>query len=319
MVHSNPNPQASAPDPTFDVFLNGRMLPPDQATVSLSDAGLTHAVGLFETMACRAGTVFRLKQHLARLAESATTLGLVRSLDAEPLGEAVRQTIAHNRLHDARIRLTLTAGALNMLGGQQPAGPPQPTLAIVPTPPTQYDPGYFEKGITVLIAPPALSPFDPMAGHKTLNYWGRLRTLRQAAAAGAGEAIWMTAANHVACGAISNVFLVKDGQLLTPIARDEEVQGALPAPVLPGITRAAVIELAQQAGIEVGRQVLTIDDLLGADELFLTNSSWHVLPVSNVEKSTVGDGRVGPITQQLRTALLGLIEQETTGDGQDQA
>jgi len=312
-----PNPEPTTPDaPTFHVYLNGRMLPPEEATVSLSDAGLTHAVGLFETMACRSGNIFRLAEHLQRLANSAKSLGLVRTLDPEPLAQAVNQTISHNRLHDARVRLTLTAGALNMLAGGEQAAPPRPTLAIVPTPPTQYDPGYFESGVKVLVAPPALSPFDPMAGHKTLSYWGRLRTLRQAATAGAGEAIWMTAANHIAGGAISNIFLVKDGTLLTPFARGEESEGALPAPVLPGITRAAVIQMAENAGLPVKKRMLTIDDLLGADEVFLTNSSWHILPVTSVEKSAVGEGKVGQVTNQLRTALLSTIERETSGNGQ---
>jgi len=297
----------------MDIYLNGEMIPAEKATVSLSDAGFTHAVGLFETMACVNGIVFRLIPHLQRLAQSAVELGLVRYLDHEPLAVAVKQTLKHNKIVDARLRLTLTAGDLNLLKpADSNSGGPQPTLAIVPSEPTQYDPTYFEQGIQVLVAPPALSPFDPMAGHKTLNYWSRLRTLRQAASVGAGEAIWLMATNHIACGAISNVFLVKDGKLLTPIARGEEVEGGLPAPVLPGITRAAVLECAELAGIEAKRQMLTIEDLLEADEVFLTNSSWNLLPVRQVEKSDIGDGAVGPITRQLRAALLECIDRETS-------
>ncbi len=295
----------------MDVFLNGQMIPQDQATLSIHDAGFQHAVGLFETMSATNGKVFRLQQHLDRLKVSAESLGLTPQLDTASLAEAVNTTLSHNELTEARIRLTLTAGSVSMLKGEQPA-PPMPTLLIVPSPPTAYDPAYFETGITVLIAPAGSNPFDPMAGHKTLNYWPRLRTLRQAASVGAGEAIWLNVSNHLASGAISNLFLVKDGTLFTPYARGEEVEQALPAPVLPGVTRAAVIELAEKLEMRVVKRMLTVEDMIDADEVFLTNSSWHILPVTSVEKHTIGDGNAGPITRQLRQALLELIVEETT-------
>ncbi len=185
------------------------------------------------------------------------------------------------------------------------------TVAIVPSEPTSYDPAYFRDGVTVVIHGPAASPFDDHAGHKTLNYWSRLRSLRRAAAAGASEAIWLNVTNHLASGAVSNLLLVKDGILLTPFARGEEVPEALRAPVLPGITRAAVIELAHQLGLGVQRKMLTVQDLLEADEALLTNSGWGVLPVVRVEKSDIADGKVGPITTRLREALSELIENET--------
>lgn len=300
----------------MDVYLNGKIVAPEQALIPLQDAGFQHAVGLFETMHVQNAKAFRLEAHLDRLAESAKVLGLARELDKSPLIVAVQTLIDHNRLDTARLRLTLTAGNLSLLA-DKPGSPPEPTVAITATPPTQYDPAYFEKGITVLIAPPGANPFDQLAGHKTLSYWGRLRTLRQAAAMDAGEAVWLSVTNHLAGGAVSNIFLVKDGVLLTPFARGEEVNGALPAPVLPGITRATIIELAAKAGIETKRQMLSVNDLLEADEVFLTNSSWQVLPVSKVEKQAVGQGGVGPITKQLRSAILELIEQETLTPEED--
>jgi len=100
--------------------------------------------------------------------------------------------------------------------------------------------------------------------------------------------------------------------LLTPIARGEEADGALPAPVLPGITREAVVELAHDAGVSVKKQMVSVDDLLGAEEAFLTNAGWGLLPVTKVEKANIADGRVGPVATQLRAALNDLIERETT-------
>ena len=296
----------------MDLFLNGKMLPPDQASLPVDDAGLQHAVGLFETMSAHHGKVFRQTEHLNRLAESARQLGLSPSLDTQALAQAVEQTIAHNKIDQARIRLTITAGSLSMLSGGSPPKAPAGTVLIQPTEPTVYDPQYFEKGVTVLVAPPGANPFDPLAGHKTLSYWARLRTLRQAASAGAGEAIWLNVSNHLASGSISNIFLVKEGELLTPIARGEEADKALPAPVLPGITRAAVIELAEKLGVTVHKRMLSIEDLLGVDEVFLTNSSWRILPVSTVEKSPIGNGQAGDLTKRLREDLLNLIEQETS-------
>ncbi len=297
----------------MDLFLNGKMVPEAEAQVSVHDAGLQHGVGLFETMVARNGRVFRLRQHLGRLADSAVKLGLAQELHIEPLADAVRQTLAHNGLKEARVRLTLTAGTVSLL--RAPAGataaPPQPTLLIVATPPTQYDPSWFAQGIKVLIAPAGANPFDQLAGHKTLAYWGRLRALRQAASAGAGEAIWLNVTNHLAGGCVSNVFLVRDGALLTPIARGEEAPDALPAPVLPGITRAAVLELAQQRALTIDKRMLSVSDLLDADEVFLTNASWGVLPVTSVEKKTIGDGQVGAVTSALRAGWEKLVADET--------
>lgn len=298
----------------MDVYLNGRMVGAGEAKIGAEDAGLQHAVGLFETMSAHHGKIFRLDAHLARLSRSAAELGLSRQLDVEMLRQAVNQTLAHNKLEAARVRLTITAGSVSLLKRDEKApGAPEPTVLVVAQPPTVYDPAYFEDGVMALVAPPLANPFDPLAGHKTLSYWGRLRTLRQAASAGAGEAIILNITNHLAGGAVSNVFLAREGTLMTPIARGEEQPGALPAPVLPGVTRATILELAAAEGIPVERRMLSVEDLLDADEVFLTNSSWRVLPVSRVEKKAIGTGKVGEMTQALREGILGLIEKETGG------
>ncbi len=294
------------------VYLNGQMVDQREAKISVGDAGLQHSVGLFETMGVYHGRVFRVQDHLQRLANSAATLGLTREIDLNQLSHAIEQTIEHNRLDHARLRLTVTAGTTSLLRPSTDSDPAiEPTVLVTPNEPITYDPAYFEQGVAVIIASSTTNPFDPTAGHKTLAYWQRLRTLRQAASTGAGEAIWLTTTNHIASGAVSNIFLVKDEQLFTPIARGEEVQGSLPAPVLPGITRATIIELAENTNISVTRRMLQINDLLEADEVFLTNSGWLMLPVNRVEKKQIGDGNVGPITRQLRTALLDLIDRET--------
>lgn len=297
----------------MQIYLNGQLVPAESATVSVEDAGLQHAVGLFETMFCYHGRVFRLDDHLARLKGSAEALGLAAKLDPAPLADAVRQTVAANALDHARLRLTLTAGTLSMLRhADGPAVKVTQTVAVVPSQPTAFDPAYFEQGVGVTVYKQAANPFDDTAGHKTLNYWPRLRSLRQAAAAGCSETIWLNITNHLASGAVSNVFLVKDGRLLTPIARGEEAEQSLPAPVLAGVTRKVVCEVAESMGITVERRMLSVEELLEADEVFLTNSNWRVLPVVKVEQRQIADGKPGRITADLRERVLQLIEDESS-------
>jgi len=296
------------------VYLNGKLVPLAEARLSAHDAGVQHGVGLFETMQAFNGKVFRLEPHINRLVESAKQLGLASTLRPRPLADVVEHTLQANDLTEARIRLTVTGGDLSLLGAARSGGKSakhEPTVLCVASAPTEYPPAFFDDGVTVVIADPKLNPFDPMAGHKTLNYWTRLRVLTEAAQRDAGEAVWLSVSNHLACGSVSNVILIKDQQLLTPFARGEEVEAALPAPVLPGITRAAVLELAEEDDLPIHRKMLSISDLLEADEVMLTNSSWQILPVVQVEKEKIGEGKPGPITTDLRTKLLKLIEKET--------
>jgi branched-subunit amino acid aminotransferase/4-amino-4-deoxychorismate lyase len=294
----------------MQVWINGRFVSRDEAKTSVFDAGLQHGVGLFETMLARGGRLFRAEEHMRRLSESARHLRLSDRLRIDPLIEAVELTLARNGLREARVRLTITGGDLNLLQsrGEHPS---DPTIFIVAQPPTEYPPEFFERGVSVVIADGRDSPLSLTAGHKTLHYWPRILALQVAAMRGAGEALHFTVSNHLCGGAVSNVVLVRDGEILTPIARGEEIPGALPSPVLPGITRAAILEIARSEAMVVQQRMLSIDDVLSADEVFLTNSSWGVLPVVQVERETIGDGAVGEVTQRLREAWLRLVELET--------
>ncbi len=327
------------------VFLNGKFLDQADARVSAFDAGFQHSVGLFETML--GGTtpldetwVYRLDEHLDRLATSARELGLSDKLRTQGLYDAVMETTARAGHERTRVRLTITAGDLNLLSAKDPeSSQHQPgveaTILIVAQPATTYPDAMFERGVMVTLADTKANPFNQAEGHKTLNYWWRLRELQQASTKGAAEAIVLQVTNHLAGGCVSNLFLVKDGSLLTPIVRGEEggVQernehtsplepgaapqvgviksGALPSPVLPGITRRAIIELAELRSIPIERKMLSIDDLLAADEVFLTNASWGVLPAVAIEAHPVGPGKPGDITRTLRDALTRSIEGET--------
>lgn len=291
-------------------FINGSFVEHSDAKLGYFDAGVQHGIGLFETMLARDGAVLRLEAHLERLAASASELRLFDPLRIEPLAEAIQRTLAENAMRDARVRVTLTAGDMGRpFAGAAAAGaapvPPQPTVAVHVQPPTRYPAELFEKGVAVSIAEPRANPLDPFAGHKTLMYWPRIAALQRAAEVGCAEALWFTVSAHLASGSVSSVFLAKDGRLRVPFARGEEPAGAPGrAPVLPGCTRAAVILWAEGTGVAVERADLTIEDVLGADEIFLTNSSWGVLPVVRVEKHQVGSGAPGPIARAMREKWL---------------
>jgi branched-subunit amino acid aminotransferase/4-amino-4-deoxychorismate lyase len=294
-----------------EIFVNGMYVERDQARVSAADAGVLHAVGLFETMTARVtgdGVVVEsLDEHLDRLQASASTLGLSTELKTGPLGEAVVETVRRSGHERSRVRLTITGGDLNLLRATG-RGAHTPTVIIDAQPATRYPEAMFTKGVMAVIADAKANPLDPTAGHKTLNYWWRLRELQTAAGRGAGEAIVLQVSNHVCGGCVSNLFAVKDGTLVTPIARGEEQEiggkGAIPSPVLPGITRALVLKEAKKMGLTVERRMMGIGDVLDADEVFLTNSSWGVLPVTAVEAEPVGSGEVGEVCRSLRERIV---------------
>ena len=306
------------------VWVNGVFHDDKDANISVFDAGIQHGVGLFETVHARNGVVFRGKQHMDRLAESATLLRLTEQLQIDPLVEALQLCVTENNQDSARLRLTLTGGNLNMLQ-KTGSGVKDPTIIIQSQPPTEYPAALFEKGVVVSLASGRGNPYDLMAGHKTLNYWSRLLNLQLSAAQKCGEALWLSQSAHIVGGSVSNVFLVKNNTLITPVARGEETAKDVPSAVLPGITRDVVLSLASDMGMAIDRCNSTLDEFLDADEAFLTNSSWGVLPVVGVtatvqdqgkatsELQQVGSGSVGAQTNTLRRKYWELVETETSG------
>ncbi|MCE5185601.1 MAG: aminotransferase class IV [Planctomycetaceae bacterium] len=266
------------------VFLNGQLIAATKAAVPVTDSSYLYGIGLFETMRAVDGRIFRLDDHLSRLNTSAEALGIYNHYSDQQITAAIQQTLEANKLSDARLRLQLSNGPV------QPDGTALSTLLITAAEFTPYPPEYYDKGVRLALTDYRQNPRDPYCGHKTTCYGPRLTALKEAHQKLAAEALWFTTENYLAEGCVSNIFLVKDGSLFTPPVQ---------TPVLAGIARKTVLELAEAAGIQCHEMPLRIDDLLSAQEVFLTNVIMEILPVTSIEAHAVGDGKPGKLTQKI--------------------
>ena len=283
------------------VFLNDGIVDSDKAVVSISDSGLLYGMGLFETMRSCGGVVFAIDDHIERLFASAGALSInTGDYDGEFIRAALGQVLEANGLSDARIRLTLTSGSIGNVEEQRP------TLFITATEFQEYPKEYYEKGATVALTMYKQEVSNPTFGHKTINYLPRMLALNTARGKGAVESLWFTADNRLAEGCVSNVFLVKGSKVFTP---------PLDTPVLGGVARKNVCELAAGNGIEVEEKELFVDDLLEADEVFLTNVIMGVMPVTKIEAKKVGDGKVGEVSRKLKQLFDRAVNERCTDEG----
>ena len=286
-------------------WLNGAFLDEAAASVSIRDTGLLHGAGVFTTMRGYGGRVFRLDRHLRRLRDSCEALFIPLQYKDDVLADATAELMRRNELSDARLRFTVTRGAARQdpLHGLHLS----PNVILTAAPLEPYPAEYYQRGLTVvLLDEQKLNPYDPAAGHKTLNYFSRLAALREANRRGAGEALWFNVHNYLESGSITNVFVVTGGVVVTPPTpadfHDAAVASAAPYPrscTLPGVTRSVVLDLARGAGIEMRIGPVDVNGLLAADEVFLTNSVMGVMPVCRIERKPVGEDRPGPVTRRL--------------------
>ena len=281
-------------------WLNDTFVDESDASISIRDIGLLHAAGAFTTMRSHKGRVFRLGDHLKRLRASCEALFIPLPYGDDILTSVADELLRRNELSEARLRLTVTRGEAKQdaLHGMHL----QPSVILTAAKFEPYPAEFYAKGLTViLLDEQKLNPYDLQAGHKTLNYMSRLAALREANRRGAGEALWFNVHNYLQSGSISNVFIVKQNVLFTPPTKWESREE--PSVVLPGVTRAAVLELANSRGIETRLQRLDVSQLLDADEVFLTNSIMQVMPVCRIERKAIGADKPGPMTMKLADAL----------------
>jgi len=280
------------------VWINGDLVPPAEAAVSVFDHGLLYGDGVFEGIRVYGGKILKCKTHLDRLYASARAVRLAVPFSREELTQAIRDTCAANdNRQDAYVRLCVTRGA-GMLG-LNPFNCQTPTVFIIAASIQLYPAELYEQGMAVVVAktirtdPRALSP-----AIKSMNYLNNIQAKIEAIDAGVFEAIMLNWEGKVCECTADNIFLVKDGRLLRP---------PLSAGILEGVTMRIVQGLAVDLGIDVVEQDIELADVMAADELFLTGSAAEVMPVTKVEDTVIGDGTPGPVTTQLIAAFRQMI------------
>jgi branched-chain amino acid aminotransferase group I len=281
------------------VYLNGQILPLEQADISPLDYGFLYGYGLFETMRSYNGCVFRLQQHIARLEDSAKKLG-IPTADYD-LTEAVYKTLKANNLSDARIRLAVSLGP----GGMTPniCDCKQPTILITTAVYKPYPQEVYDKGFKAVTSSLVRYSLSPLAGIKSANYLENMLAKQEAVAADADEALLLNEHDCLAEACMSNVFLVLGDRLVTP---------SLESGILPGITRRAIIEIASDSGVAVSERDIFREELLQANEAFLTNSLMEIMPLTSIDGRPVASGKPGPITRRLMQAYRELVDRVTS-------
>lgn len=272
------------------VYINGKLVPQAEATVSVFDHGLLYGDGVFEGLRSYGGKVFRLESHVRRLYESAQAIWLTIPMSQAEMCRAIHETVAANGIDDGYVRAIVTRGAGTL--GLEPNLCSNPQVIIIADVIELYPDELYEKGLEIVTVsvirnhPAALD-----ARIKSLNYLNNILAKIEGLQAGCIEALMLNHKGEVAECTGDNIFLVRDGALLTP---------GLNAGILGGITRQAVIELAQEAGIEVRKVSLTKHDVYIADECFLTGTAAEVIPVVKVDSRSIGTGKPGPVTLELK-------------------
>ncbi|MCA9296616.1 MAG: branched-chain-amino-acid transaminase [Phycisphaerales bacterium] len=272
------------------MYLNGALVPKEQAVVSVYDHGLLYGDGIFEGIRIYNTRVFMLKEHIDRLYESAKAIRLTIPISAEEMTAAVERTVAANNLTDGYIRLVVTRGAGSL--GLDIRRTSDPQVIIIADTITLYPPELYEQGMQIVTAstirnhPGAVNPRI-----KSLNYLNNILAKIEGLKAGCVEALMLNHKGEVSECTGDNSFLVKRGELYTP---------PTDAGILEGITRNAVIEIAGSINLTCNEQGLTRHDVYTADECFLTGSAAEVIPVVRVDSRPIGDGSPGPITRDLK-------------------
>jgi branched-chain amino acid aminotransferase len=272
------------------IYIDGKLLPREQAVISVYDHGLLYGDGVFEGIRVYNSRVFLLAEHVRRLYDSAKAIRLAIPLTPEQMTKAVEETVAANGLKDGYVRLVVTRGAGSL--GLDIRKTSHPQVIVIADTITLYPDELYEKGMAIVTAatirnhPAALS-----ARIKSLNYLNNILAKIEGTDAGCAEALMLNHKGEVAECTGDNIFIVSRGVLKTPPPD---------AGILEGITRNCVMRLAREAGIEVAEVPMTRYDLFAADECFLTGTAAEVIAVVKLDGRTIGAGVPGPVTQQLR-------------------
>jgi branched-chain amino acid aminotransferase len=282
---------------TPKVYINGKLFDKADAKISVYDHGLLYGDGVFEGIRVYEGKVFRLKEHVERLYDSARHIYLEIPMSREQMTEAVLNTVRANDKKNGYIRLVVTRGAGYL--GLDPRKTTDPQVIIIVDDISLYPPELYDAGMELVTAatirnhPNAVNPRV-----KSLNYLNNIMAKVEGVRAGATEALMLNHKGEVAECTGDNIFVVKRGVLKTPPPD---------AGILEGITRNAIIELARAANIPAQEIALTRHDVYASDECFLTGTAAEVIPVVKCDGRPIGNGKPGPITRRLRETFGELV------------
>jgi branched-chain amino acid aminotransferase len=273
------------------IYVNGQFLPEEEATVSVFDHGLLYGDGVFEGIRAYHGRVFKLREHIDRLYESAHTINLNVGIPKEEMTAIVLESLRRNNLQSGYIRLVITRGKGDL--GLDPRKCPKATIFCIAAGIQMYPEELYKNGLDIVtVATRRNSPDGLNPKIKSLNYLNNIMAKIEASLSNSPEALFLNNEGYVVEATGDNVFMVKGNTLLTPPAY---------LGLLEGITRNAVMDLARQKGLRVEEAVFTRHDLYNADECFLTGTAAEVIPVVSIDARTIGKGVPGEVT-------LGLIQ-----------
>lgn len=282
------------------IYLDGEFVTKENAKVSVFDHGFLYGDGIFEGIRIYNGNIFKCKEHLDRLYDSAKSIDLVIPLAYDELLEAMAETIRRNDMRNGYIRIVVSRGAGNL--GLDPRRCPKPTVLIIVEQLAIYSEEAYLNGLkAVSVAqrrniPDALNPKI-----KSLNYLNNILVKIQSNFAGADEAIMMNAQGYVTEGSGDNIFIVKNGVVTTPPC----YLGAL-----EGITGQAIIDLCDKLGIKLKEEPFSMHDVYIADEVFFTGTAAEVIAAREIDGRMIGKGQAGPITLQLLEEFRKIVDQD---------
>ncbi len=287
----------------LQVYIDGEFYPKSQAKISVYDHGFLYGDGVFEGIREYNGVVFKLKEHIDRLYRSAKAIMLQIPLTKEEMTNAVVETLRKNKMKDSYIRLIVSRGVGDL--GLDPRKCPKPTIIIITDTINIKAGNAKEVGITTMFSWVRRNPVDATTHEiKSLNYLNSVLAKIEANANGVDEAICLEASGCIAEGVGENIFIVKNGEVFTPPTST----GAL-----AGITADVVAELCAKLDIDLIITNLTPFMLFTADEAFFTGTAMEMVPIREVNKRIIGDGKPGPITKKLMVGFQKVIEDPKQG------
>ncbi|MBI5723307.1 MAG: branched-chain-amino-acid transaminase [Planctomycetes bacterium] len=275
------------------VWLDGRLVEKQDAKLTVFDHGTLYGDGVFEGIRIYSGKIFQIQAHIDRFFESAGAIRLKIPYDKRQVRQFLYETVKANDKSDGYIRLVVTRGEGTL--GLNPNKCPRPSLFIIVDDIELYPREMYEKGMPVIIAKTVrTSPRMLNPAIKCLNYLNNSLAKIECVDAGVGEAIMLNEHGQICEATGDNVFIVKNGVVITPPSE---------AGVLRGVTRGVVMKLAGRLGIKAIEMPVGPEELAAADECFLTGTAAEVVPVTKVDGRPVGHGHVGAITKKLIKAF----------------